>query len=159
MANQDLHNRALQAFEIIKQHLDNHRMRYQVTEDDLRIDLISIGEDLPMPVIIRVQEDRQLVQLISPLPVRMPEDKRLEGAVATTAANYNLVCGNFNYDVRDGEIHYRITTCYHDTMISDEVVGFLMGCTLAVTDHFNDRFYDLAKGKMDLDAFLNADRK
>ncbi len=158
MNAQELHAKALEVYSTVKEHLDDHHMHYQANDKNLAITLISVGDDLPMPLLIEVHEDRQVLRLVSPLPAKMPEDKRVEGAIATSVANYGLINGSFDYDMRDGEIRFRITTGYHGTKLSKDLVHYLIACTLSTVDHYNDKFFTLAKGMTGIDDFIGAEK-
>ena len=43
------------------------------------------------------------------------EDKRVDGAIAVCVANNGLNDGCFDYDVRDGEIRFRLTSSYRES--------------------------------------------
>ena len=157
MNDQDLHSKALRVFETIVDNLNNHNMRFQKDEENLRIVLFATGDDLMMPILFEVLESRQVMRILSPMPFKMPEDKRIDGAVVVSIANYGIVNGSFDYDIRDGEIRFRCTTAYHDTEVSDEMITYMMAISLQTTDRYNDRFQDVALGKMDVDGFMKAD--
>ena len=100
------------------------------------------------------EEDRQVLRILSPIPVRMPEEKRVEGAIATCVANYGMINGAFDYDMRDGEIRFRLSSGYHNTNLDTEVITYMIACSLSTIDRYNDRFYALAKGMTSLDEFI-----
>ena len=65
--------------------------KYEGDLETLRIKTGAVGEDLPMEIIIDVNADRQLFLVISPLPLKVPEDKRVDLAVAISVINNQLV--------------------------------------------------------------------
>jgi hypothetical protein len=84
----------------------------------------------------------------------MPEDKRVEGAIAVSVANYGLVDGSFDYDISDGEIRYRLTSSYRESILSDDLFEYMIMCAASTVDDYNDRFFMLAKGMIDVEKFV-----
>ena len=85
---------------------------------------------------------------------KMPEDKRIDGALAVTVANHGMVNGCFDYDLSDGEVMFRLTTAFHDTILSEEVYRYMILVAASTVDRYNDRFLMLAKGKSDIKQFI-----
>ena len=151
--------RAKQVYELFKQDLTNSKIKYEPHDDDLVISMTVHGEDLPQPTLIMVDEDREVVRLISPLPSKIPEDKRMEAAVAVATANYGLVNGSFDYDMSDGEIRYRVCQSYAGTVLNEETVRYLLGVIFITTDKYNDLFFMLGKGMISLEDFLKKEQE
>lgn len=55
----------------------------------------------------QAREDQQQLIFYSVCPNAAPEDKRIPAMEFITQANYELVIGNFEMDLRDGEIRYK----------------------------------------------------
>ena len=73
--------RAGQVYELFKKHLTNQKFMFDPHDDDLVISMTVHGEDLPQPTLVMVDADREVVRLLSPLPTKIPEDKRIDAAV------------------------------------------------------------------------------
>ena len=69
---------ALQVYEMFKKYLSDCDYRFDPHDDDLVITLTVHGEDLPQPTMIRVDKEREVIRVLSPLPSRIPEDKRID---------------------------------------------------------------------------------
>lgn len=135
--------------------MDARNWKYTKREDHGSVHFTVVGEDIPMEFIARVDVERQLVSLMSQLPFKFAEDKRMEGAIVTSCANYAIVDGCFQYDITDGEILFKLTSCYRDSLISNETIEYMLSCSLAVVDEFNDKFLMVSKGVVSLEDFLN----
>lgn len=149
-----------EVYELIKKHLDDHNFHYEPHDDDLVITLTVHGDDLPQPTIIRVLADRDVISVMSPIPSHIPEDKRVDGAIAVSVANYGMINGSFDYDMTDGEIRFRVAQGYRGVEVSDELIRYILGIAFFTTDKYNDRFFMLGKGLMTLEQFIekeNAD--
>ena len=148
-----------EVYDLFKKHLDAHNFKYDEHEDDLVISMTVHGQDLPQPTYIRVMDDRDVVQVLSPIPSNIPEDKRMEAAVAVSVANYGMINGCFDLDMRDGEIRFRLAQSYRGIEMSDDLVGYILGVSFFTTDKYNDRFFMLGKGMMTLEQFIEKENE
>ena len=73
---------AQQVYATMCQALDERNWKYTRFEEDLVVSFGVNGDDLPMNFVLQVDEERQVIRLMSGLPFKMPEDKRVEGAIA-----------------------------------------------------------------------------
>lgn len=128
--------------------------RYQEHEDDLRVDISFGTDDLPVEMRVRIYPKIEAICVTAPMSFKMPEDKRLDGAIAVCVANYGLICGGFDYDINDGEISIRLSLLYTDTDVSCEAITDMIGLTVSTSDNYNDKFFMLAKGMMTIEDFV-----
>ena len=150
---------ARDVFQAFKNHLDSMNFRYDANESELVIRLTVHGDDLPQPTIIRVMGDREVVQILSPIPCKMPEDKRVDGAIAVSVANYGMINGSFDYDMEDGEIRFRVAMSYRGIDLNDDLIKYILGIVFFTTDKYNDRFFMVAKGLMTLEQFIDKEKE
>ena len=145
---------AKQVFESLVDMLDTRNWKYEKFENDLVVRSGIKGDDLPIEFIIFVKPKNQVVQFISKLPFNIPEDKRVDAAVAVSVANYGLVDGSFDYDISDGEIRYRLTSSYRESLLGADLFEYMIMCAASTVDDYNDRFFMLAKGMIDVEKFI-----
>ena len=146
--------RAAQVYQLIKSHLSSKGMKFDPHDDDKVITMTAQGEDLPMPVLIRVIGDREVLHISSPLPGRIPEDKRIDTAVALAAINNHLMNGNFDLDLDSGLVVYRVCQSFHDNDISEEQIHYLLAIVFITMDEYNDTLFMMAKGMLTLEQLL-----
>jgi len=115
------------------------------------------GDDIPMDLVIVVDAERSVIRCLSFLPIKFPEDKRVEGAIAACIVSNGFADGGFDYDLSSGSISFRLVASFRETEISQELCAYMVDCTCAMVDKYNDRFMMLAKGLIDLETFLKAD--
>ena len=127
-------------------------------DEDYVITCTVNGDDIPMKMLIYVRPEREIVSLFSPMPFMTPEDKRVEMAMAVAVANYGIIDGSFDYDLNDGEIRFRLTASYIESLLGEELFKYMLFVSANTVDRYNDRFMMLAKGAMTLDQFVEADR-
>lgn len=146
--------RAKQVYETICSALDQREWHYKQEEERFLVYFGVRGDDLPLNFIIRADAERQLVRLHSPVPYKMPEDKRIDGAIATSVANYRLSDGTFEYNLGNGEIVFKMTATYRGAQINEELIHYMIGCSCAMVDEFNDGFMGVGQGVITLAQFV-----
>ena len=142
------------AFNTLCDMLDDHEWKYHRDDEKLRIECGANGEDLPIDIRITVDADKQLVTLLSQLPFKVPEDDRVLGAVSVCAANYNMVDGNFDYNLSSGSIIFRLTSSIRESLVSKDVFEYMLFVSCATIDNYNDKFLMLIKHAMSLEDFI-----
>lgn len=147
-----------EVYEVFKAYLDKRKFTYTPKDDEMVIILTVHGEDLPQPTIIRVLDDRKVVQVLSPIPSKIPEDKRADAAIAVAVANYGLINGSFDLDMSDGEIRYRVAQGFMDCDFPMELANYIMQIVFFTTDKYNDRFFMLGKGMLSLADFISKEK-
>ncbi len=151
--------RARAAYEAFAKGLEAMDWKFSRKDEDMVIKCGARGDDLPIDLFIKMFERLQLVQVFSPLPFTVKEDKRLDMAVAMAAVNNKIVDGCFELDISDGTALFRMTYRYPDELPNAEVVQYLMLCTCQTVDEYNDKFLMLAKGMLSLEQFIAAENK
>jgi len=105
-----------------------------------------------------VKKNQPVVQLLSPLPFRMPDEKRFDGAIAVCIANYGICDGAFDYDISSGEISFRITSSYFGCTISKELFYYLITVAVSTIERYSERFFKLAGDRIDIHRFMEMDK-
>ena len=149
---------AKQVYKTLINMLDSRNWKYEKFEDDLVIRSGIKGEDLPIEFLVLVKPNNQVVQFISKLPFNIPEDKRVEAAICVSVANYGLIDGSFDYDINDGEIRYRLTSSYRESLLGEDLFEYMIMCASSTVDDYNDRFFMLAKGMIDVEGFIGMEK-
>lgn len=139
--------------------MDADDWNYKKDEEKLRIECGARGDDLPIELNISVDADRQLLMVLSQMPVVTPEDKRLDVAVAVSVVNNQLVNGYFDYDVKSGKMFFRMVNTIRDSVIGKELCAYMLYVSCKTVDEYNDKFLMLAKGILSLEQFLAAENK
>lgn len=141
------------------QALDNHDWNYDRHDEDLTITMGMRGDDLPIEMIIRVNAPAQVVSVFSVVPVTIPEDKRVDVAMAVCIANNNLVNGGFDLDLEKGRLVWRLCTTYRGSLLGSEAYQYMVIVSASTVDKYNDRFLMLAKGMIDLAKFVELENQ
>lgn len=145
---------AKQVYQTLCKTVEGRGWKYEKDEENMIVYFGINGEDIPMQLILVIDAERQLIRLLSPMPFKMSESKRVEGAIATCAATYGMVDGNFDYDLSDGEIVFRMTASFRESTIGEALFFYMISCSCAMVDTYNDKFLALDKGIIDVTDFL-----
>ena len=151
--------KGMQVYQMFKKHLEEIDFKFEAHDDDLVLTLTVNGDDLPQPTLIRVIDEQDIVQIVSPIPSHLPEDKRIDAAVAVSVANYGIINGSFDLDMSDGEIRFRVTQSFREMEMSEECIKYILNITFLTTDKYNDRFFMLGKGLMSLEQFIEKENE
>lgn len=145
---------AAKVYQTLCDAIDRRKWTYQKEEEELLVRFGVNGDDIPMSFIMVVDAQRQLIRLLSPLPFKMSEAKRMEGAIATCVATYGMADGNFDYDLSSGTICFRMTEAFMGSEIGDGLFQYLISCACAMVDQYNDLFLSLDKGLLSIADFI-----
>ena len=145
---------AKKVYEALCAMLDGRDWYYQKQEEKLSITCGAQGEDLPIYISMGIDAKRQLVLLRSEMPFAVAENRRAALAVAVSNANNNIVDGSFDYDYLSGKIIFRMTSSYRGCIVGKEMLDYLLGCSCATIDYFNDKFLDVSKNDMSFEQIL-----
>lgn len=154
-ATQAQMDRAREIYATLCKSLDDREWHYEKDEENLVVTCGVSGDDIPMRLIMRVMPRHQLVQVLSPLPFDIPEDKRIDLALALTMVNNRLINGSFDFDLGNGRTVFRLTTAFMDSSLDTEVFDYMVGVTAATVDEYNDKIMMLSKGMIELSAFAD----
>ena len=153
MAEVNDNKKALSVYKILCDALDERNWKYQKHPEDLVVTFTVTGEDIPMNFVLMIDAKRELVRLVSPLPFTFSEEKRLEGAIATSFANYKLADGSFDYNYKEGKLNFRMTSSFKDSLISKELFQYMIACACYTVDEYNDKFLMINKGMLSIADF------
>ena len=145
---------AKEAFYAVCNMLDSANLKYDTDESELKVICGIQGDDFPVRMQILIDEDHTLVALYSQMPFDVPEDKRIEFALAISKVNNSLADGSFDYDMRDGSILFRLTLSYLDSVIGNDAFFYQLLVSFKTIDEYNDKFFMLSKGAISIEDFL-----
>ena len=157
MADEKIIEQAKQVYKTLCAAIEKREWHYDKEEENLLVHFGVSGDDIPMQFILVIDAERQLVRLLSSMPYKMSEDKRIEGAVATCVASVGMADGNFDYDLSDGSIVFRMTASFRDSLIGEGLFQYMISCACAVVDKYNDQFLAISKGLLSIADFIESE--
>jgi hypothetical protein len=157
MADEKQIKQAKVVFGLLCDMLDEDEWHYDKDEERLSITCSARGEDLPIQIYLQVDPARYLVSLYSQMPYKVSEEKRTELAIATCIANDALADGSFDYNIFKGVIIFRMTNSYRESLISKELLKYMVYIACNTVDTYNDKFFMISKGALSLEDFMKKD--
>lgn len=154
MADQKQIKNAETVFNTLCETLDDRKWKYDKIPERSLVHFIVGGDDIPMEFIVYIDSEKELVRMMSQMPFAFGEEKRLEGAIATCQATNKLLDGSFDYDYQTGKILFRITSSFRGSLISKDLLEYMIDCSCYTVDEFNDKFLMIEKGVLSLEDFL-----
>ncbi len=145
---------AAQVYKTLCQALDKRNWNYTKDEEKLVVVFNVNGDDIPMRILVAVDVQRQLIRLLSYLPFKMDESKRMDGAIAAGAVSYQLADGSFDYNLADGSIIYRMTASFRESTVGVGLFEYLIDCACMTVDEYNDQFLAINKGLLSISDFI-----
>lgn len=138
---------------------DNMGWKYEKREDELVVESGVKSDDLPIDFLMRVKPRNEIVSLLSWMPYKVEESKRLDMAIAVCVANYSLVDGSFDYNIADGTIVFRLTSSYKESELSEELFKYMIMVSATTVDEYNDKFFMISKGMMSVQQFIESEKQ
>ncbi|CAM3595439.1 hypothetical protein GCM10016272_21110 [Psychrobacter glaciei] len=93
--------------------------------------------------LFRVQEKTKLLAVYGILPFLIPESYQSAAMLLITQINYDMLIGNLEMDINDGEIRYKHAVDVETVGINDEIIEHLLQSVIAMTTVANELFSDL----------------
>lgn len=154
MAEENKKNLAKEVYNTLCGAIERREWNYEKDDEKFVVHFDVSGDDIPMKFILVVDEGRQLIRLMSPMPFNMCEDKRMEGAIATCVASFGMADGSFDYDLAEGQIVFRMTASFRESVIGEGLFQYMISCACAMVDKYNDKFLAIDKGLMSINDFI-----
>lgn len=145
---------AVQTYNTICDILSDLNLKFSKLEDKLAVNLVFNGDDLPIDLYFAIDHEKEFFRLISFMPFSMDEDKRVEGAVVTSVANFGMPDGHFVYDITDGSIMYKQVASYTTGKVGKALIEHMIALACAMIERYNDRFFAVNKGFMSVTDFI-----
>ena len=149
-------NAAKAVYDTVCEALGDREWHFDADPEKMMIRTGVIGDDLPMDIVIDVNVGRQLLLVVSVLPMTVPEDRRVEMAVAISFINNILVDGSFGFDLKSGRIIFRLTSSFIESTIGKDAFQYMLSCSCSMIDEFNDKLMMISHGMLSADDFISS---
>lgn len=141
-------------YNLICSNLDEHNCKYDKDPEKFTVSLSVTTKNLPVPLTIFVDAQHEILTLYSFMNFEVPEDKRLETAIAVSKLNYMLTFGHLNFDIERGKIHFITNVSYRDSKLGSDVITYMMSTAITVMGDFTEKFLMLSKGYLSIEKFF-----
>ncbi len=154
MEDQQKNKNAETVFQTLCEALEDRNWKYDKIPEKFLVHFAVRGDDIPMEFIVYIDPEKQLIRMLSEMPFVFDEERRVEGAIATCRATYKLVDGSFDYDFKTGKVLFRLTSSFRGSLISKELIAYMIDCSCVTVDEYNDKFLMVGKGMLSIEDFL-----
>lgn len=122
--------------------------------DGMKVAFQIESDDTPIVFSVVIDAERRLIRMIAGYSITFPQERRLDGAIATCSTNRNLVAGGFDYDYETGAVVFRISTSFAGSIISPDVFLYMVHRAYSACVLYDKKLERLAKGELPLASYL-----
>jgi hypothetical protein len=122
--------------DVVKRSLSALSLNYTEIEGRTALTLNVRAEEVTLHCTAQTDEDRRNFVFVTEIDARVPEAKR--GAIAEyiTRANFGLIHGSFEMDLRDGLVRYKTTALAAGGPLSEDTVTGLIRINFGMWDRY-----------------------
>lgn len=95
-------------FEAVLTHLQADNVEFRRVGNHMAVELGVAGDNGSYRMVIVVDAERSVARFLTFVPGKVPEHRRREVMEFLTRANYGLLLGNFEIDLSDGEVRFKV---------------------------------------------------
>ncbi|MGF1657387.1 MAG: YbjN domain-containing protein [Verrucomicrobiales bacterium] len=122
-------------YEALVEYFDSNQWHYDRHDDDLFIHLGFTGEHGQFRCVAAVNEENDVFQFFSFVPLRGSEAQRPGLSEFICRANYGMKFGRFELDFDDGDLRFHTSTRYYN-QLSQERIRDTVGSNLLTVDRY-----------------------
>jgi hypothetical protein len=134
-------------FRALVDHCEHNKLKFRASPKKKRIKLNLCRRHALYSCNLQITHEDSVFQIHLSYPV-FAKDEKMRPAVTEffTRANYGLVIGNFEMDMRDGEVRYHIGHVIVDGQLDDDTITHLISTALFTADRYFPSFMQLLFG-------------
>jgi hypothetical protein len=132
-------------FDQVTSYLERKNLKYENAMNMAAIVTIR-GKNSQFNLVLQVREEDGQVIAYSVNPSTTPLERLDEMAIFVTLANYGIFIGNFELDMRDGEVRYKATHTLYSETLSDEAIGAVIQHSVTTFDQYAPGIRGVAEG-------------
>ena len=140
--------------DFLKQYFDDKEWPYNYYQPKIRdsqkshyLSLRMRDKQLDCGYLFRVQERNKLLAVYGILPFLIPESHQSAAMLLITQINYDMMIGNLEMDVDDGEIRYKNAIDIEAVGLDDDILEHLLQSIIAMTTVAHEIFSDLVNNQ------------
>ena len=140
--------------DFLKQYFDDKDWPYNYYQPKIRdsqkshyLSLRMRDKQLDCGYLFRVQEKNKLLAVYGILPFLIPDSHQSAAMLLITQINYDMMIGNLEMDVDDGEIRYKNAIDIEAVGLDDDILEHLLQSIIAMTTVAHEIFSDLVNNQ------------
>lgn len=146
-------NQAKMVFNTLCTTLDKKGWKYDRDDEKLIVRTGAVGDDLSMKLYIKVDAERELMYLKSPMPFTIRPERVRDMETAYGIVNWAMLNGCFEMDRQDGYSGFKLVVVFMESLISESVCRYLINMSCNMIDKYNDKLLAVEEGRMTIDEF------
>ena len=139
--------------------LDDRGWTYDKDEEKYKISCDVSGDNGSLDVRMYLDAEREVAITWVFVGLKVPEDMRETVAHAVNVINYCLVHGAFDFGQEKGNLLYRCTSSYRDSVVSEEWFKYLINVAVNTADDYSEKLRRVVKGYLTIDELYDELRK
>ncbi|MGM8886048.1 hypothetical protein ACS8FD_08895 [Psychrobacter sp. 1U2] len=124
-------------------HYTHYKPRISDAQQSHHLSLRMRNRKIDCGYLFRVQEKEGLLAVYGILPFLIPESHQSAAMLLMTQINYDMIVGNLEMDVNDGEIRYKNALDVEVLGLNDDITEHLLQSVVAMTTVAYEVFSDL----------------
>jgi len=124
-------------------HYTHYRPKTNDSQQSHHLSLRMRHKQVNCGYLFRVQEKNKLLAIYGILPFLIPESHQNAALLLITQINYDMLIGNLEMDVNDGEIRYKNAIDVEAVGIDNDIIEHLLQSVVAMTTVANELFDNL----------------
>ena len=123
-------------YDVIEQFVQQQDWSYDRLDEHQALRFGLSTENASFQCYAQVDEDREQCCVYACMPNHAEEDKRLAAAEFVARANYGMRIGNFELDMEDGEVRFKVAVDVEGSKLTDVMVRNMIACAITCSDRY-----------------------
>lgn len=149
-----MQDQSKQIFNSLCEVMQDMDFSYDKKEEESIILSGAQGEDLPMPFMVRVSDEKQIVSFVSVIPVDVSEKMLKNVIIALNEMNMYLLDGCFAYDTSQSHAIFRSALSYKDALIGKGALKQMIMLSLSAVETYNDKIQKIVEKEMSVQEII-----
>lgn len=94
------------------------------------------ADNAKFDVVLDAKEETQLFFVYIYFPINVPQKNRVDVSELMTRINYNLKVGNFELDMEDGQIRYKVSVDIEGSELVTKMINNMINAALSTSDAY-----------------------
>jgi hypothetical protein len=141
-------------FDSILSYFERDGWKYRRLSGHDALEMGVAGEKGTYRLVVVVDGDRSIVRFLTFLEGKVPDTRRREVMEYLTRANYGLLLGNFELDLGDGEVRFKVASDVEGTGFSYEQYQSTLYVSVAMMDRYFPGLQKVVQGSSDAAAAI-----
>lgn len=125
-----------QLFDIVTRHLEADEWNYETIPDTTIARCGVKAKNASYRIIIQTLEEQLQTVVYVVYPNAVPEGMRAIIAEFATRANYGMRIGNFELDMDDGELRYKVSVDVEGSSLTERAVELMISAAVSTADRY-----------------------